>query len=160
MYRHSCEYCADEAGFTLVEMMAVLAIIAMASLTVVSYAVNRDREPTNRALAQSTALLANRASQTAVARGRPVGLRVDLQAGFISVEGGMKDEVVPFSAEGAGVQLVTGRRLVASPTGGEIVFLPDGSATGGEIRFQRKAQPAYRVSIHWLTGAVSYGEVK
>ncbi|PWW01511.1 general secretion pathway protein H [Hoeflea marina] len=150
----------DEAGFTLIEMMVVLAVIAMASLGVVAYGVNRDREPTSRALAQSTALLAHRASQAAVTRGLPVRLRVDLEAGVISLDAGKKQDVVRFSADSAGARLATGRGLVASPGVGEIVFLPDGSATGGEIRFQRQGQPAYRVRIHWLTGAVSYGEAK
>ncbi|HEX6142307.1 MAG TPA: GspH/FimT family pseudopilin [Geminicoccaceae bacterium] len=138
-------------GFTLFELLVVLAIIGLVLATMPGFLIrDSDRVELESAVrsvaaglreAQSNALVSNREQVFAldvetrrfrVAPGRPLRqLDPDLEVGFRTARSGL-----------------------LAPTAGTIRFYPDGSSTGGRIRLARGSLIA-AVTVDWLTGEVS-----
>ncbi|MBV8505665.1 MAG: type II secretion system protein [Acetobacteraceae bacterium] len=130
----------DEAGFTLIEMIVVIAIVALiAGLVLMRQpwtSAGFEREATQRALADALRLAHSRA----ITQGRNVAVLTGA-AGF-SVDGG---PVRPLPAH---------QTLSAS----HIVFMPDGGSSGGTIMLA-SGQKRIVVTVNWLTGRVRAGDV-
>jgi prepilin-type N-terminal cleavage/methylation domain-containing protein len=102
------------AGFTLLEMMVVLAILALA-LTVV-----------------------------------PVHLVLDRESMRLTIDGSQQIGVLSKSTTFG----IVGQGTLQARTPTIVQFYPEGGSSGGELLLSYERHE-YRVSVNWLTGAVS-----
>ena len=140
-----------ERGFTLVELLVVFAIIALL-MAVVPVAFDRLRESTQyRDTIRGMLSDMRQARYRALAEGREVRFRVDLDERSYGVEGRTAKAVpqpLKLRATVAGAQL-TGTQVAG------IVFLPSGGATGGTIEIVRPSGAGVRLRVDWLSGGVA-----
>lgn len=146
---------ASDAGFTLVETLVVLSILALLATLVLPSFLGR-REPTASATAQQITSLLQMARINAVARGRREEVTVHVGDGTVRYGAGQVIHI-PRSLDR---QLLVGRELVAA-TGATatILFLPDGGSSGAELTLSERAGGHTVISVAWLTGVPSVREV-
>jgi general secretion pathway protein H len=136
-------------GFTLIEMLAVIVLIAIAA-TVAAVSLHGRSRGELQAVAQRVAAGLRDTRTRAMATGKPQWFSVDLRAHAYTVPG--RDPrgfpaaatVHVESAAEAG-----GQRGIA-----RIGFFPDGSSSGGNVTLS-EARRSARVDVDWLTGAVT-----
>jgi general secretion pathway protein H len=141
------------AGFSLLELLVVLAILAM----VAAAALPRLTGPSEGARLETTvrdlmaALRLTRAA--AVTRSSEMALVIDLDRRT------MQSPVVPPHRyeDGIASQMTIAEAERATPSRGAFRFFADGSSTGGDIRLRLGSREA-RLCVHWLTGQVRRGE--
>lgn len=141
---------ARDSGFTLVEVVAVLAIIAMLAALVLPGWPHGTTRPQLEAYALRIAALL-KADRNAALRGRA---RVDTSLSLATrevVSGSGAGEVrlpedVAFDALVAGA-------CAGRANGSSIAFLPSGMSCGGTIALARPGA-AVHVRVNWLTGGV------
>ena len=142
-------------GFTLVEILAVIALIALA-MTLVAVTVG-DGLAGARVKAASRDLVA----ALRYTRGQAIVKR-ESQALAIDVEGrryrapGKKWVELPRKME---MQLETARSEMEDENTGRIRFFPDGASTGGNVELIL-GEAAWRIEVNWLTGEVVVIEPK
>jgi len=140
-----------EAGFTLVELLAVLAILAVAA------AMFSFRSQAGFGTAKFRALMTGTASALRETRSRAITTASD-QLFVIDAEG----RTLTDKASGLQIDLPRDVTLSAdvaeSETDGKgragIRFYKDGSSTGGTLRFIWNSQ-TYAIDVNWLTGNVA-----
>lgn len=144
------------AGFTLLEMLLVLTIIAMASILVVPNVGSLESRSFSAQARQATTLL-NYARRMAVVRGMPSA------ATFYAVAEDETDEQAPAARNSVGKWESYGAAISYRDSTDqetpvedklEIIFYPEGGSTGGTLLLTREAQ---RMAIHVdpFTGRVS-----
>lgn len=140
----------SEAGFTLVEMLAVMVILALALGTVVVEMRGAGVKPL-RALAGETAAKLRDARALAIEQGREEVVVVDLAKGLIgrageasalAIDPGTRVEITGAASEREG-------RDVAG-----VRFFPNGASTGATIRLERSGE-VHEVRVNWFTGRVT-----
>ncbi len=142
-----------EQGFTLLEMLAVIVIIAI-GFSVLAFGVSQGLEKARDRQAKTDLALALRNVRSqAIMSGQTALLHVDLLRNGYQVPG-QAEHLLP---QGMQMRLTTAANL--SPQQGAIAFYPNGSASGGNI-YLEKGTRAWRVDIAWLTGKVSWTEVE
>jgi general secretion pathway protein H len=147
---------AGQAGFTLVEVLAVLVVLAIVG----AVAVNRLGPRHDRDMLQATAYeLASRcraARLTAIRQAANRTVFIDIENRLVTAG----REVAPLKI--ADTISIYSHTSAASPTSAAeqgsqriaaIRFLPNGSSTGGRIRLETGRQ-AYEVRVNWLSGRV------
>ena len=117
----------SQSGFTLMEMMVVIAVLGIILLLVTGYGPPRSHRLEARAAAQEVAQAMRAARGAAIAQGHDVALTMPKISTWLTVS-------------------------MQAPPGG-IVFAPDGSASGGSVVLSGGGQTT-TVSAGWLTGAV------
>lgn len=142
------------AAFTLLEMLMVIAIIALAA-AVAMPALTR---PSDGVRLQSTArdiMNAVRLTRAmAIARNAEVALTIDVdKRTFASAAIRTQTFAPDITAE------VTFAALLqrASERSGSFRFFPDGSSTGGDVRLRLNNREA-TICVNWLTGDSQLGE--
>ncbi len=130
------------AGFTLLEMLVVLAILGVAMATAVGAMPRRGGGLDLADAAGRVADALRLARAQAIAQGRPVEFA-------IAADG--RGWVVGGRAQGLPPSVTLARD-------GAIRFDPEGGATGGAIRLRGAAQSVL-VRVDWLTGRVSVAQV-
>jgi general secretion pathway protein H len=135
-----------EAGYTLVELLVVLAIIGLIILAVPVLIGTMRPGVESKAAAHALVHDLRVARETAIQQG--VETRVVMNAAGRSyvVSGGAVHVLprgVPLSFNG--------------PRGNEIRFYPDGSSTGGTV-LVGSPKLRHRIVAHWLTGQISLDE--
>ncbi|MBU3890744.1 type II secretion system protein GspH [Methylosinus sporium] len=136
------------AGFTLVEMMAVMMIVALISALVVTWTFGSGR-PTLKAVALEAAALLRRERLGAMLSGHPRHIALDVSTrSLIGDSGGIV--AVPRDVSLA--------LLAAEQTNGDLQgvarFEPDGASTGAVLAFA-KERARYEVRVDWFSGRVS-----
>jgi general secretion pathway protein H len=136
------------AGFTLIEVVAVMLIIAMvASLAVTTmHGTGRGRL---KALALETAALLRRERLGAVMTGRERQVSIDGEQRVLVGDGGdvvavPRDVVLDILGIDA---LWSGRQAV-------VRFHPDGASTGAVLKLSRE-KAEYEIRVNWYTGGVA-----
>jgi general secretion pathway protein H len=137
-------------GFTLVELLVVLAIIG-ALLAVAPVALQRYRDSSDyRDALRTIAAGLSEARRAAISGGRVVAFSIDLGSRQYGIEGrpprALPDSLV-VRATVADTDLVDN---VA-----RIRFFPGGNATGGSIEVVRASGAGARLRTDWLDGRVS-----
>jgi general secretion pathway protein H len=138
------------AGFTLLELIVVLAIMGLGT----ALALPAARGPTVKASLNSAA--AQLAGSLRLARAEALRtntdqtLTLDVQRHLFWSDGDPKPHAIDRSFQVA----VEDDNLEWSGHERRVRFKPDGSATGGTIVFMNDASRA-RVSVDWLTGATA-----
>lgn len=139
---------AAEAGFTLIEVLAAVVILALALGSITVQLSRPADRMTLEALAAETASRARTARDTAMRSGRESVLRVDLGRRVIAAETG-----TPVAFPEDVTITVFASRIDTAGAISDIRFFPDGSSTGGVIRLDG-AGGQHEIRINWFTGRV------
>jgi general secretion pathway protein H len=137
-------------GFTLVEMLVVLVIIALImGLVGTSISRNISGAEMRTAASKVAASLRYTRTQAILTKTEQVFL-VDTEK--LTYQAGTREaQQLP---EGMKMELNTARSELTSETAGGIRFYPDGGSTGGNVRLEANGR-IYRVNVAWLTGEAS-----
>lgn len=135
-----------KAGFSTVEILTVMVIMALLA-GMISWRWNAaDRSSMDRV--RDDILSALTVARTrAIMSGAPQEIEVDLVARRIRPNSGTDIEI-PKNME---FKAVTADELRGPDGTAQIVFLPDGTSSGGTIELQRGDQRML-IETHWLTG--------
>jgi len=141
-------------GFSLIELLVVLAVMGFALVLIVGY-----KAPWSSALglegtASELASGLRLARSQAIADNQPVAFSLDL-AGHRFRVGGEAPRGLPPKLSIA-LMTVTGEKRNA--TTGDIRFNPDGSSSGGRITLADGSRRV-AVGVDWLTGRVTVADV-
>jgi len=139
---------ARNAGFTLLEMMAVMMIIALIAGLAVTMAPGTGR-PRLEAVALQTAALFRRERLGAILTARDRVVSVDGESRAFVGDGGDRVAIprdVLVDILGVDAQW-SGRQVV-------VRFLPDGASSGTVVKLSH-AGAAYEVWVNWYTGSVT-----
>lgn len=143
------------AGLSLLEMLLVMALIAIASLLAAAALNGGLKGLQLRSATKEVASQLRYTRTQAIATGQPQRFVIDPQARTWQAPNG-RDGEIP-SAVGV---VFTGAREIQPARGeGAILFFPDGAATGGRIRLSL-ARAAWDVDVAWLTGEVKLRRVE
>ncbi|UVK46533.1 prepilin-type N-terminal cleavage/methylation domain-containing protein [Mesorhizobium sp. AR07] len=135
------------AGFTLVEMLVVLAIMALVAAIAAPGLVSNYRTKTVETLAGEITMRLRLARTSAIATARPKQVVVDL--GTRTVRFGERDSIA--LPDDVKMTVITGQETVVAGRQTVLTFLPDGSASGMDISLQQKGRTT-RIAVNWLTG--------
>ena len=137
------------AGFTLLEMLVVLALIAAASVLAMAAFGDGLRGARLQAAAKEVAAQLRFTRAVAIASGVPQDFVIDPRARAWRAPNGRHGRLPD-----TGEVVFTGARDLG-PTAGEgaVRFFPDGAATGGRVRLAANGG-GWDVDVAWLTGEV------
>jgi general secretion pathway protein H len=138
-----------EGGFSLFEMLTVLALLALAASIMLPMARKRANRPELAAFAQETTAYLRFARSEAIAQNREKLVRFDFDRRTVSTDGVAQSLVIPASTT---VTIVTASGEVKGREA-SIRFFPNGGASGGNISIGGSAR-RIDIAINWLTGAV------
>lgn len=142
-----------EAGFTLLEVVVVLAVLALGLGLLAARGPPRSAALEIRAAAGELAQSLRLARARAIALNQPMGLTLDPARRSWRVDGAPERALPPgfaLSIRAAGTETAGGRL-------GAIRFAPDGSSTGGWIEVS-DGRRRVQVGVDWLSGRVSLAE--
>lgn len=151
--------CARGArGFTLLEIILVIAIIAAASVLAATAMGGGFKGMQLKASARQIASNLRYARTQAIATGEPQRFVIDPARHVWRAPNNHHGDIPPK----LGIEF-TGAREAASPDRsargeGAILFFPDGAATGGRIRLIA-GTAAWDIDVAWLTGQVQMRQV-
>ncbi|NZA28413.1 GspH/FimT family pseudopilin [Luteimonas sp. SJ-92] len=136
-------------GFSLLEVLVVVALIAVASLLAVGALGGGIERIQLRSSAKEIAANLRYTRAHALATGAPQEFAIDPVAHSWRAPGGRSGSI-PKKLE----IVFTGAREVQPREGeGAIVFFDDGASTGGRVRLQ-SGSAGWNVDVAWLTGEV------
>lgn len=137
------------AGFTLVEMMIVLAVVAMSALFL-GPMLHRGTSPRDLEMLGRRIALAARTARLEAMRHNSVGaVAFDPQSRSFGILPGPERVALPADVS---AQVKAGRELEDGGLG-TIRFLPDGRSSGGDIRLSTSTARIH-LTVDWLTGWV------
>jgi general secretion pathway protein H len=138
-----------DAGFTLLEILIVLAIVAIIGGLALSFGVGALGKERAEVTAQEIAQGLRRARSRAIADNADRAFEIDVEARQMHVPG----EAVHALPASLDVEMTTAAAERTAASAGSIRFFPDGSSTGGEITVADATQ-TFTVRVDWLTGGV------
>ena len=138
-----------DAGFTLIEVLAVLAILGLMAGLVATRGPQRSAAVDLRAAAAQVAGALRLARTQAIAGNNPVAVLLDPAAHALRV-GAAAPRRLP---SGLLVSVIS----ITEPGRPAITFAPDGSSTGGRVELAAGAR-RMQVGVDWLTGRVSVAD--
>jgi general secretion pathway protein H len=138
------------SGFSLLEILMVMAIIAIASLLAVAVLTGGVDGLRLRSSAREIAANLRHTRAQALATGRPQKFVVDPAAHAWRTVNDRHGEI----PRKLGIVFTGTRGLQARAGEGAILFFPDGASTGGRVQLQA-GKAAMNVDVAWLTGEVT-----
>ena len=142
------DHLRTDHGFSLIEMVCVLAIISMGAALVAPALRQHVAEMPSLALRAAEILKSDR--NAALLTGKIVRTTVDSSARMVRSGIGGRSVSIPTDVE---MQTVLAHRCGGRTDGRGIEFFPDGLSCGGVIRLVKSGQ-RYEIKVNWLTGAV------
>jgi general secretion pathway protein H len=143
-----------QRGFTLVELLAVLAILAVIVAALPGLVPGSRPTVELKAAARELALGLRQTRSLAIAGNRPEIFAVDVRAGRYTVGAEGSPRRLPGRLE---LALHTAADDLVDDAVGAIRFFPDGSSTGGRIALAGGGR-ALDVVVDWLTGRIEVRE--
>ncbi len=138
---------ARSCGFTLVELLVVMAIMAFV-MGLVATSISRSISGAESRVAARKLTIALRYTRTqAILKKTQTIFLVDTEARTYQAPG----KAIVELPEGMDVILTTARSELTSESAGGIRFFPDGGSTGGHVELIVNGRE-YRVNVAWLTG--------
>ena len=146
---------ARAAGFSLVEMLVVLAILALSAAVLAPGLSGRHAQlsPSDKAHELGRLMIATR--NAVLADGRPRSVHIAFGERRASTTEPPRREV---SLSGYMLRASVAGELLDQHGELDIPFQADGSSTGVEIEMRAADGASSRVSLHWLTGRVHVRE--
>lgn len=141
---------SDESGFTLLEIVCVLAIIAMLTAIALPMFPRGTSRPQLEALAASTAALLKSDRTAAMRRGVSVATRISTIARTVSSGASGAYVRVPNDVVFSAILADKCDRRQAGET---ISFFASGLSCGGTLLLSRKGT-SFEIRVAWLTGGV------
>jgi general secretion pathway protein H len=135
-------------GFTLIEMLAVIVLIAIAA-TVTAVSLHGGRGQLD-ATAQRVAAGLRDTRTRAMATSRPQRFTVDLRDHSFAAPG-REPRRLP---QGASIRVTSAAQDTTQAGVARIRFFPDGSSSGGRVVLSDQRR-SVMVAVDWLTGAVT-----
>lgn len=150
---HSRPRARSARGFTLVELMAVIVLLAIA-LTAVTFSFSKSLQSAKVRGASRDLVAALRYTRgQAIVKGKQEVLTLDLNNNSYTAPGKSAVKLPKDMTLG----LTTADSEVTGDNVGGIRFFPDGSSTGGHVSvFQGRRE--WRVNVAWLTGDIALDE--
>ena len=139
-----------EEGFTLLEMVCIVAIIAMLAAVLLPNIPRDTSRPRLEAFALETASLL-KADRTAAIRHR-VQIATQIDAGAHSLRSGSTGRILRIPDDVA-VDAILPNRCNDRPALSTISFFPTGMSCGGTVTLSRLST-SYEIRVNWLTGGV------
>jgi general secretion pathway protein H len=141
---------AGERGFTLLEMVCVLAIIALLAAVLLPFAPHETSRSRLQAYALQTAALLKTDRDAAIMRHAGVATLVDAEARAIRSGSSRAAIVIPADVRFDALLPQTCRQRAALST---ISFFANGTSCGGTIALTR-FDSGYEIRVNWLTGRI------
>ena len=141
----------DQRGFTLLELLVVLAIIGVVLAFVPGFILRGQPGLDVDVAARAIADALRQARSDAVLQNRELLFALVVEQRLFRVGGQRAPVQIPRCVD---ITFQTARSEAMSETIGQIRFYPDGSATGGRIGLAIDGQQV-EVVVDWLTGLVS-----
>ena len=140
----------DERGFTLLEMVCVIALVAMIAAVLLPFLPRHTSRSRLQAYALEAATLLKADRNTAIRRRADVSTLVD--APSRAIRSGVTSQIVriPDDVRFDALLPKTCRQREALST---ISFFADGMSCGGSIALSR-LDTAYEIRVNWLTGRI------
>ena len=143
-----------QSGFTLIELVAVVALIGIA-LSVVSLSFSKSMNSAKVQAASRDLVAALRYTRgQAIVKNKQAALDLDMQNNTYQAPG---KPLVKLPKE-MHMTLLTAESEQTGTTSGRIRFFADGASTGGHVSIFA-GQREWRVNVSWLTGQVTREEV-
>lgn len=137
-------------GFTLLEVLVVLVIVAMATtLAAMVFSGGLDGMRLRSSSKEIAAQLRYTRTQ-AIATGQPQRFTIDPHGRRWQAAGNRHGRI----PQSLGVDFIGAREVQPRAGEGGIVFFPDGASTGGRVQLSVK-RAAWRIDVSWLTGEVT-----
>jgi general secretion pathway protein H len=144
---------AKAAGFTLIEIIVVLAILGFALAMIARYGAPPTRGLDLRGAAGAVASGLRLARSEAILRNHPVTFDLDLAGHRFRPGSGKAQQLSPALA----IELLTIAGERRRGNAGDIRFNPDGSSSGGRITLADGGRKIM-IGVDWLTGRVSVAD--
>jgi general secretion pathway protein H len=141
---------AGQRGFTLLEMVCVLAIIALLAAVLLPFIPHETSRSRLQAYALQTAALLKNDRDAAITRRISVATLVDAQARAIRSGASRSAIRIPDDVHFAALLPQTCRQRAALST---ISFFANGTSCGGSIALTR-FDAGYEIRVNWLTGRI------
>jgi general secretion pathway protein H len=138
-----------EWGFTLVEMLVVLALMSVLLAVSLPYARSAGEAQRLDAETRKLAALLSEARVTALSKGAEAVARFNLDERRADLVGGMRNVDLP---DGFDLKVLTAANEIEGREAG-IRFFPEGGSTGGKVIVSHMGKERV-IAINWLTGAV------
>lgn len=139
-----------EAGFTLIEMVCVLAIIAMLAAIILPSIPHTTTRTRLESYAVATAALLKADRSAALRRHVQIATLVDAEAR--AIRSGATGRIVRLPND-VTMNAALASRCADRSAGRSIDFFPSGMSCGGTIALARPGM-AYEIRVNWLTGGV------
>lgn len=137
------------AGFSLLEMLVVLVLIASATLLAMAAFTGGLRGAQLQAAAKEVAAQLRFTRALAISSGRPQSFVLDTQTRRWQAASGRHGQLPDIGM----LDFTSARELQHSTVKGEVRFFPDGAASGGRVRLAANGG-GWDVNVAWLTGEV------
>jgi general secretion pathway protein H len=141
-----------QRGFTMLELLMVLALIALAYGMASPMLGKGQGTAEHKAAARSVVQALKSARNHAISERKETTVNFDLKNAAFSHAGG--SQAFP---KDVAVKLDTTAKELTSETSGAIRFYPDGGSTGGRVSLSRGGR-TLRVDVDWLNGRIAVHE--
>jgi general secretion pathway protein H len=138
------------AGFTLLEMMVVLAILALVLTIVPVHLMNSTGAQALKSDVRMLISALHYSRTQAISLNMPVALVLDRENMRLIIDGSQQIGVLSKTTTFG----IVGQGTFQTRTPTIVQFYPEGGSSGGELLLSYE-RDEYRVSVNWLTGAVS-----
>lgn len=140
---------STSGGFSLLEMMLVIAIIALASLLAASALTGGIDGMRLRAAGKQVAAQLRYTRAQAIATGEAQKFTIDPHAHTWTSPKQHHGDI----AKQLSITFIGAREVQPSQGEGAVMFFPDGASTGGRVRLQA-GKATWDIDVAWLTGQV------
>jgi len=151
---HPVDSCLQNEGFTLIEMMIVIAISAIVLATLVPNFTPAIERAKLHAASRDVVSALRHCRGYAMIKGEDALFEVNTIAHTYRISGRKKLYHIPESID---LGLFTTSTETLDEGTGRVRFFPDGSATGGRVTLIGQNQTLV-VDINWLTGEIKLGD--
>ncbi|MGJ4886753.1 pilus assembly FimT family protein [Bradyrhizobium sp. HKCCYLRH3099] len=138
------------AGFTLLEVVCGLAVVALMAAVLLPAMSRQTSRPRLEAYALEAAALLKADRNAAIRHGRAVDTRIDAKAR--TIRSGTSGQVVRLP-EDVRLETVLPRKCVDRPAFDTISFFGSGMSCGGIVALAH-GEAGYEIRVNWLTGRI------